>query len=153
MNEKQLLIINKLDAHWQIIKALQESYKSNFGNYFQGLASHDLMPDGETFYDVDMTKKPKDQKHTYYDFWRGVKKGEPNEDGETEEEHQYPEEALGAVSKLTTRTFFNVWDGPDGKGWEIKLEYKDDDGQFEYHRDISGKEQEWSEVIEEVFEV
>lgn len=153
MNAKQQVITDRLTELLPTITALQESYLSHYGQYFQGLATHAKLPDGITPAIGDTSFKPSDQAHDYADFWRGVHPGVEPVEGESpvgldeplEEQFLYPETVLEEVKELTVCSRFNVSNGQKGWSWELVLDY--DDG--EHWRAICQKDGEpgdWAKI-------
>ncbi len=152
MNAEQTTIIARLDAQWESIAALQEHYLKYWGNYFQGLASHDHLPNGVVVERVDTEAKPSDQDATYQDFWRGKYwelEGEPGEEVRVIK-YLYSAEAIEPVEHLSTRVEMHISDGPQGKTWRITLEYEDATQEhWRYARDKAGNETPWHIVSDE----
>jgi hypothetical protein len=137
-----------IDARLEVILPqvvqLQDSYLANFGKCFQGLASHAVLPDGETAKAVDLTAHPNDQPHTYEDFWRRVHLLEPDEEtGERTEQHEFTVSDLDAVKDLTVRTRFDVCQGPDHWAWTLTLDYEDETGHHAKTVNKEGTAQDW----------
>jgi hypothetical protein len=147
MSAKQAAIDARLTELLPQVTLLQDSYLANYGRYFQGLATHAELPDGETFAPVDVTVRPSDQPHNYADFWRRVHWTEPNEDGEREETHEFPESVLAEVDTLTTRIRFNVSCGVNGHSWALILDYQDDTGHWSRTVNATEVVSDW-EIVE-----
>ncbi len=153
MVTKQTAIDARLTELLPQVTLLQDSYLANYGRYFQGLATHAELPDGETFAPVDVTVRPSDQPHNYADFWRRIHWSEPDEEtGEREETHEFPESVLAEVDSLTTRIRFDVSCGVNGHSWALTLDYADETGHWAKTVTKEGTPSAW-EIIEPTGEV
>jgi hypothetical protein len=166
MSAKQTAIDARLTVLLPQVIVLQESYLANSGRYFQGLASHGTMPDGETPTLVDLTVHPNDQTHTYADFWRRVhwvdvwgEETFTNSYGveEThdvvigrEEQHQFSEADLDDVKMLTVRTRFDVQCGVEGWSWKLTLDYEDATGHNRKVVNKDGTVEDWHIIEQEL---
>lgn len=142
---KQDAIIARLDSHWSDISALQEHHRQYWGAYFQGLSSHDHLPNGIDKEPIDTETRPNDQATTYPDFWRG-KYWELEGEGEEAQRvinYLYPTEAIEPVLNLATRVQFHTSNGPTGQDWSIVLDYQDTAKQHRYARAKDGTETPW----------
>lgn len=138
--EKQASILQMWYSHRDTIKLLQEHYKEHSGRlgYFQGMPSHDILPDGETKSPVNMEVFPGDQIHNYADFLQGVRKVYNEETEEMEEVYDFPPEALFPFTELSACVRFDVLAHPGNKySWQITLEYDDGD-HWSYTEDSDG---------------
>ena len=148
MSAKQTAIDARLTELLPQVTLLQDSYLANYGRYFQGLATHAELPDGETFAPVDVTVCPSDQPHNYADFWRRIHWSEPDEEtGEREETHEFPESVLAEVDSLTTRIRFDVSCGVNGHSWALTLDYADETGHWAKTVDATEVVSDW-EIVE-----
>ena len=150
MSPKQTAIDDRLSQLRPQIVDLQTSYLENFGKYFQGLASHAELPDGDTAKAIDLAAHPNDQPHTYEDFWRRVYLSEPNQlTGERTEQHEFSVAALDAVKDITVRARFDVCQGPGHWAWTLTLDYEDETGHHAKTVNKDGTVRDWHLVAPE----
>ena len=130
-NLKQQAIDARLEQLLPQAVALQGSYLANYKRYFQGLATHIELPDGETKAPINLISHPGHQSHTYADFWRRVHLSAPDpETGERVEQHEYPESVLDGVRNLTVRLRFDTRTDLAGRHWTLTMDYADDTGHW-----------------------
>lgn len=143
MNLVQHKIITRLDLHWSQIVMLQGHHLAYWGHFFQGVASHDHLPDGVIPEKVQTAARPADQVTTYLDFWRG--RYWEDAGGQREDKYLFPAEAIEPVLQLSTLIRFHIWESAS-KGWSMVLEYADASGHWSYTRAMDGVSSGWHEV-------
>jgi hypothetical protein len=151
MVTKQTAIDARLTELLPQVTLLQDSYLANYGRYFQGLATHAELPDGETFAPVDVTVRPSDQPHNYADFWRRIHWTEPDEEtGERTEQHEFPEAALDTVNALTVRLRFDTHCSVEGHSWSLTMDYQDETGHWRKVVKKDGTVEDWHIIEQEL---
>jgi len=103
----QTLVDEFVAANLAVLTARQENFRTNRGRYWQGLSTHVMRPshtngsDGSAPGDR-LLVHPTDQ----FDDWDAV----------------FPEWRAGSVL-LPAALRIDVYDGPDGRGWAIVIEF------------------------------
>jgi hypothetical protein len=112
-----------LTQHWTKINNWMNNYAAGRGGrFFQGLRSHSVVPAGGQAAAPDrLSSRPTDQAETLGELWNGA---------------QLP----GLVPFALT---INVYDGPDGRGWEAVIEMVDN-GQL-WQRVVNSGPETWRE--------
>jgi len=145
--EKQISIIVTLDSYWDHINDLQEHYLKHNGKYFQGLASTDTVPNGESEVEIDINQRPTDQDASLSDFLKGMYTEEmEDEHGNILSVCKFLEPNASADDiKLTTQLTINTSTSTSGHEWSVKICYLDDvdGGVFSFTRSSSGNSSEW----------
>ena len=153
MNGKQTAIIARLDSFWDNVIMLQEHHLKHHKNYFQGMPTHSVLPDGENNQRGDITAKPSDQETDYNDFWRGhwtetvtdeAGDGEPVET--IVSRYLTSEGAIDDVADLTTSVQIDTSTDATGHDWQLSLQYQDAEGHHVYRRHRDGTVTDWQLV-------
>ena len=119
-----------LTQHWTKINNWMNNYAAGRGGrFFQGLRSHSVVPAGGQASAPDrLSSRPTDQAETLGDLWSGA---------------QLP----GLLPFALT---INVYDGPEGRGWEAVIEMVDG-GQL-WRRVVNSGPETWREQPWQVVE-
>lgn len=148
MSAKQDAIVAKVDALWPFLSAKQEKHLENWGVYFQIPKSLDVLPNGETPYDPDLSRQTEGATLDLNDFWREAKLNRAvGRDEDPTVEHGKPQSETAGLTGFLTLIQCHVSEGPDGHSWRLLLEYNGPDGHWQYSREKDAVSGTWIEVV------
>lgn len=111
-----------------LLAANQAAYLARVGHYWQGLETHTPSPTGGTDSAPSLRRKPSDQAESWED-----------------EGHAIPSRSFSFV--------VNVYDGPDGHGYELVCRFRDGSGLWERVVNVGPeryRDQAWTFAIDRV---
>ena len=110
----------EMESVLQDIQEVQNAYFIEHGQYWQGLASHSVVPSDGKSVDVDLLKKPHDQVEGWADV--GITQG-----------------------RLPFSVKVDVYDGPRGKGYIVLFEIKKGKELYQKRVDLGpeGRSHDW----------